>query len=196
MNNLVVFASGSGSNFISIYKNTLNKSIENSRIVLLVSNNPFCNSVNFAKGNNIESFVINKKRFPENDEYNRVLKNRLFEANPTLIILAGYIKLIPSAITSFYENKIINIHPGKLPHFGGKGFYGLNVHKAVIDRGNKKTAVTIHYVNKEYDKGQIIHEEIIDVLDNDSPESLSKRVLEYEHKVYSKVINGILKEMN
>ena len=194
MNNLVVFASGSGSNFINIYKNTLNNTIENSKIALLVSNNPQSNSVSFAKENNIDSFIINIKRFPNKDEYNKILKDKLFNVNPRLIILAGYMKLIPIEITSIYKNKIINIHPGKLPDFGGKGFYGLNVHKAVIDRGDKRTAVTIHYVNEEYDKGNVIHEEIIDVIDGESPKSLSRRVLEYEHKLYSQVINGILKE--
>ena len=194
MNNLVVFASGSGSNFIKIYKNTLNNTIENSKISLLISNNPQSNSVSFAKENNIDSFIINIKRFPNKDEYNKILKDKLFNVNPRLIILAGYMKLIPSEITSIYKNKIINIHPGKLPDFGGKGFYGLNVHKAVIDRGDKRTAVTIHYVNKEYDKGNVIHEEIIDIIDGESAESLSRRVLEYEHKLYSQVINGILKK--
>ena len=194
MNNLVLFASGSGSNFITIYNNTLNKKIKNSKIVLLVSNNPNSNSINFAKEAGIDTLIINKRRYPINDEYKIILKEKLLSVKPDLIILAGYMKLIPKPITSLFENKIINIHPGKLPEFGGKGFYGLNVHRAVLEKKEKYTAVTIHYVNENYDEGMIIHEEKIKVLDNDSPESLSTRVLTYEHKIYSDVINKLLNE--
>ena len=194
MNNLVLFASGSGSNFITIYNNTLNKKIKDSKIVLLVSNNPNSNSVSFAKGIGIDTFIINKRKYPLNNEYDRVLKEKLLNVEPDLIVLAGYMKLIPKSITSLFKNRIINIHPGKLPKFGGKGFYGLNVHRAVVENKEKYTAVTIHYVNEKYDKGMIIHEEKIKVLENDSPESLSKRVLTYEHKVYSDVINKLLNE--
>jgi folate-dependent phosphoribosylglycinamide formyltransferase PurN len=101
-------------------------------------------------------------------------------------------KLIPKKIINRFKNKIINIHPGKLPEFGGKGYYGMNVHRAVIDSGTKSTAVTVHYVNEEYDRGMIIHEEIIDVKEDDTPETLSERVLKYEHKIYSDVINKII----
>ena len=117
---------------------------------------------------------------------------KLNEVNPELIVLAGYMKLIPSDITSIYKKKIINIHPGKLPDFGGKGFYGMNVHRVVIDRGVENTALTIHYVNEEYDKGMIIHEEIIAIKKDDTAESLAKRVLSVEHEIYPKVINKLL----
>ena len=101
-------------------------------------------------------------------------------------------KLIPSKTTSIYKGKIINIHPGKLPDFGGKGFYGMNVHQAVINSGVKETAITIHYVNEEYDKGMIIHQEKIPINRNDSVESLANRVLLMEHKIYPQIINKLL----
>jgi len=188
----VIFASGGGSNFSSIFYNTLNNQIENSKIKLLVSNNPDCNAVRFAKNNNIKTFIVNNKRYPNNAERVTILKNKLIDQKPSLIALAGYMKLIPGEIVDIFENKIINIHPGKLPNFGGKGFYGINIHRAVVDSGIKSTAVTVHYVNKEYDKGMIIHEEVIDVMNSDTAESLSDRVLKCEHRVYSRVINKIL----
>ena len=193
-NNLVIFASGGGSNFKSIFINTLKNNIQNSQVTLLISNNPKSNAVKYADSQNIDTFIINKNRYPDRVNYMEALINKLNKYNPTLIILAGYMKLIPKEVVRAFKNKIINIHPGKLPEFGGKGFYGINVHRAVIDSGAKSTVVTIHYVNEEYDKGMIIHEEIIDIMDDDTPESLSERVLKYEHSVYSNVIDKIINE--
>jgi len=192
MKSIVIFASGGGSNFKTIYNNTLNGKIKNACITLLISNNPNSGSVLFAKAQGIKTFILNVNRYPNKDEYNNTLIDKLKQIKPDLIVLAGYMKLIPSKITSIYKKKIINIHPGKLPDFGGKGFYGMNVHKAVINSGIDETAVTIHHVNEEYDKGMIIHEEKISVKNNDSAESLSKRVLSIEHKIYSKIINEML----
>ena len=121
-----------------------------------------------------------------------MLSEKLLSINPNLIVLAGYMKLIPEKITSLFKNKIINIHPGKLPEFGGKGLYGLNVHRAVIESKQKETAVSIHYVNERYDEGEMIHEESIEVYCDDTPESLAERVLVYEHKIYSIIINNLL----
>ena len=192
MNNLVIFASGGGSNFKTIFFNTLDNTINNSKVNLVVSNNPNCDAVRFAKSKSVDTFIINNKIYPNTKDYDCALTEKLLEYEPNLIVLAGYMKLIPKMITDIFDKKIINIHPGKLPDLGGKGFYGMNVHKAVIDRGLQKTAVTIHYVNERYDEGMTIHEEIIDVMSDDTPESLSDRVLKYEHQIYSKVINKIL----
>ena len=192
MKNLVVFASGGGSNFRSIYNNIEKNNIEGVKISLLISNNPKSKVVSFAEENSIDTFIANHSRYPDRDEYVSKLINKIAEYRPELIVLAGYMKLIPEEIVEAFSDMIINIHPGKLPEFGGKGYYGMNVHRAVIDSKSKTTAVTIHYVNEEYDKGMIIHEELIDVLDNDTPETLGERVLKYEHKIYSKVINDII----
>ena len=193
-NKIVIFASGGGTNFISIYKNVLNSKIKNSKISLLVSNNPNSGAIEFARKNDIKTFIANGKTFPNDEEYKKTLIEKLTNVCPDLIVLAGYMKLLPEEITSLFENRIINIHPGKLPEFGGKGMYGLNVHKAVIKSREKYTAVSIHYVNERYDEGKIIHEEKIRVFRDDTPESLSDRVLNYEHKIYSVVINNLLNE--
>ena len=192
MNNLVVFASGSGSNFRNILKNTQNNKIKDCRVSLLVSNNPDSNAILYAKEQKIDTFIINQKRYPDEQEYIKALTNKISQHQPILVVLAGYMKLIPKKIINRFKNKIINIHPGKLPEFGGKGYYGMNVHRAVIDSGAKSTAVTVHHVNEEYDRGMIIHEEIIDVMKEDTPETLSERVLKYEHKIYSDVINKVI----
>ena len=192
MKSIVVFASGGGSNFKSIYNSTLNGKIKNTSISLLISNNPKSGAVLFAKEKDIDVFILNANRYPDNDEYESVLIEKLKKVEPILVILAGYMKLIPSKTTSIYKGKIINIHPGKLPDFGGKGFYGMNVHQAVINSGVKETAITIHYVNEEYDKGMIIHQEKIPINRDDSVESLAKRVLLMEHKIYPQIINKLL----
>lgn len=192
MNNIIVFASGGGSNFEEIYKNTKNNKIKNSQISMLISNNPNSKVVAFAEYNNIDTFIINKVRFPDYIEYINKLDDMLSSVKPDLVVLAGYMKLIPKKITRAYNGKIINIHPGILPDFGGKGFYGMNVHKAVIASGARNTAVTIHYVNENYDQGTIIYKKNIKIEDGDTPESLSRRVLCYEHKIYSEVINNLL----
>ena len=192
MSRIAIFASGGGSNFITIYNNTLNGEIENTEVVLLVSNNSHSNAVDFAKKNGIETFIINSIRYPSKKEYNNALKEKLLRMNLDLIVLAGYMKLIPASITSLFQDAIINIHPGKLPDFGGKGMYGLNVHQAVIRSKQAYTAVTVHYVNEKYDKGAIICEEKIKVLADDTPETLAARVLTYEHKMYSAAINDLL----
>ena len=192
MNNLVVFASGGGSNFRNIFKNTQNNKIEDCKVSLLVSNNSNSNAILYAKEQEIDTFIINQQRYTEEQEYVKALINKISQYHPRLVVLAGYMKLIPKKIINRFKNKIINIHPGKLPEFGGKGYYGMNVHRAVIDSGAKSTAVTVHHVNEEYDRGMIIYEEIIDVMEDDTPETLSERVLKYEHKIYSDVINKII----
>ena len=192
MKNLVVFASGGGSNFKSIYNNINKNDIEDARISLLISNNPESKAVKFAEENSIDTFVTNYSRYPNREEYVSKLINKVTEHKPKLIILAGYMKLIPKELVETFSKMIINIHPAKLPDFGGKGFYGMNVHQAVIDSKSKTTAVTVHYVNEEYDKGMVIHEELIDVHENDTPDSLAERVLKHEHNIYSKVINDII----
>ena len=111
------------------------------------------------------------------------------------IVLAGFLWLIPEYLIQEYPNKIINIHPALLPKYGGKGMYGMNVHKAVVENKEKETGITIHYVNKEYDKGDVIFQAKCDVLSNDTPDTIAKKVhqLEYEH--FPKVINQIITKL-
>ncbi len=182
--NLAIFASGTGSNFINIYNNIINGKI-NANLNILISNNPNCQAVNFAKNNGINYSIINKFRCKSiMDEILDVLNNN----NIHLVLLAGYMKKIPEVVVNKYSRKIINIHPALLPKFGGAGFYGMNIHEAVIKNREKETGITIHFVDNDYDTGEIIYQEKIKVKNEDSPDTLAKRVLELEHKIYPEIV--------
>ena len=186
---LVVFASGSGSNFKAIYNNIREQKIENAKIELLVSNNPNSGSVSFAKNNSINTFIVNQKTHPNRSTYIKSLNDRLLSCNPHLIILAGYMKLIPKEVVEEFNNKIINIHPGKLPEFGGKGFYGMNVHNAVFRNKETQTGATIHFVDYNYDTGPILMQKKINIKKDKSPAQIAKKVLKIEHEIYPKAVN-------
>ena len=184
---IVAFASGSGTNFININENTIN-----GKIVLLISNNPQCSAVGYAKKNGIDYRVINDFRYPKgkNKEYEIVLNNY----QPDLILLAGFMKKIPTSVIQLYANKIMNIHPSLLPKYGGRGYYGIKVHEAVMKSGDKLTGVTVHFINDEYDRGPIIKQEQVIVENNDNPLTLSKRVLKKEYSLYLKVVDLFCKD--
>ena len=179
---IAVFASGSGTNFINIYNNA-----KYADIVILISNNLKCGAIDFAIKNKIDFKIINDLRFPKKIDqmYEKVLK----AYDVDLILLAGFMKKIPSNIIKLYENKIMNIHPSLLPKYGGKDFYGIKVHEAVMANKEKITGATIHFVNEEYDKGLIILQEKINVTANDDAISISKKVLKLEYQLYLKAID-------
>ena len=178
---VAVFASGSGTNFMNIYNNS--NYID---IVVLISNNPKSGAVQFAIKKQIDFTIINNFRFPNNIdlEYEKVLKKYRVE----LILLAGFMKKIPLNVVEIYTNRIMNIHPSLLPEYGGKGFYGMKVHKAVILNKEKVTGATIHFVNKEYDKGMIILQKKINITSDDDAESIAKKVLKLEYEIYIRAI--------
>ena len=186
---IVVFASGSGTNFIN-----LNSNITNGKIILLISNNPKCGAIKYAKKNNICYKILNNFRFPDMNVLNQEYENILKELNPDLILLAGFMKKIPDNIINLFNNKIMNIHPSILPKYGGKGYFGIKVHEAVIKSGDKKTGVTVHFINNEYDKGPIILQEFVNVKKTDNPESLAKRVLKKEYSIFLKAVDLFCKD--
>ena len=167
--------------------NTLNNL--DAKVCLLVSNNPNCNAVNFAINHNIDFFVYNAKKFPL-DEKQIILIDKIKTYEIDLIILAGYMKKIPRNIVKMYENKIMNIHPSLLPKYGGQGYYGIKVHEAVIESKDKVTGVTIHFIDNEYDRGPIIMQVEVPVNDSDDANTLSKKVLEMEYKLYLQVVES------
>ena len=178
---IVIFASGSGTNFINIHEN-----INKGNVVLLISNNPKCGAVNYAIKNNIDYKIINDSRYPNNKDYE--YKMILNKYNPDLILLAGFMKKIPNNIIQLYKNKIMNIHPSLLPKYGGKGYYGIRVHESVIASKDKITGATIHFIDNEYDKGHIIIQDKVHVEKTDDANTLSKKVLEVEYKLYLKAV--------
>lgn len=170
MLNLVVFASGNGSTLQAII-DSINKKDLNANIVLVVSNNPNAYALERASKENIPTYVIKNKDFVEKDEeLFDILKSYSFD----LIVLAGYLKKIGPNLLQNY--KIINTHPSLLPKFGGKGMYGMHVHTAVIEAGEKVSGVTLHWVNEHYDEGNIIRQTKVEVSNDDTPETLSSKV--------------------
>ena len=193
MKNIAVFASGGGSNFKSIHHFVQSGEIPGC-IVLTVSNNPDSGAIIYAKKNQISTLVINKGLYPNPVGQRELLIQALVDNNVDLICLAGYMKLLPKSIVQQYKNRILNVHPALLPQFGGKGFYGIKVHQAVIASGAKESGVTVHFVDEEYDHGQIIAQEKIEVLNEDTPETLAERILKVEHELYPQVVKAFCED--
>jgi phosphoribosylglycinamide formyltransferase 1 len=188
--NIAIFASGGGSNAEVIIKTLPQLLLEKNttaNIALILTNNPNAGVLNIASQNNIPSTIINLKGKSDNEideEYLFVLK----AYNIDFIVLAGYLKKIPAAITKAFAKKIINIHPALLPAYGGTGMYGMHVHNAVVQACEKQSGITIHYVNEIYDNGAIIFQAVCNISKNDTDESLAKKVLALEHKYFATVI--------
>jgi phosphoribosylglycinamide formyltransferase 1 len=180
---IAIFASGKGSNFVAIFERIKNCEI-NGEIVCFITNNLNSLALQFAKKNNIPIIVINVK----NKLYTEKLVQFLEFYSVDLIVLAGYMKLIPQNIIENFENKIINIHPSLLPAFGGKGCFGMNVHNKVWKSGVKYSGATVHFVNDKYDDGKIITQKIVSILQTDTPEDIAKKVLKIEHQIFPEVI--------
>ena len=185
--NLCVLASGFGSNLKSII-NSQKKGKINSKVVLVISNNSTSNALNIARFNKIPAVHLSQKQFSDEAGYIKSFLEVLQNHKIDLIVLAGYMKMIPLDIIKAFKNKIINIHPALIPSFCGQGFYGMKVHESVIGYGVKVTGVTVHFVDEEYDHGAIIIQKTVKVLDDDTSETLQKRVLKVEHTIYSDAI--------
>ena len=151
-------------------------------------NNPKAGVLAYVNAEGIPIFIHNKTRFPSNAEYTDSLFNELKKANTDLLVLAGFMKKIPDEIVTYFKRRILNIHPSLLPKFSGKGFFGMNVHRAVIEMKEKESGASVHFVNKIYDDGPIVAQSIIKVKGDDSPEDLAARVLIEEHKLYFEVV--------
>jgi len=185
-----VFASGGGSNFQALLDRKAKGDLHVD-FVLMVGNNSKAAAFDRARSNNIPSLHIAPSHFDDEEKYAQAMMDALTEAKAELIVLAGYMKKLPSRIVKEYRNKIVNIHPGLLPAFGGKGMYGINVHKAVLEYGAKVSGVTVHFVDEEYDHGPVIMQKTVDVLDDDDAETLAARVLEAEHSTYWRALQAI-----
>ena len=186
MKRIVIFASGSGTNAENISRFFKQSEVES--VVHIVTNNKNAKVIDRAKILKIKSLIFSKKELLEEGELLKFLKK---EAD--IIVLAGFLWKIPQHIVSAFPNKIINIHPALLPKFGGKGMYGMNIHKSVIESKEKETGITIHYVNEKYDDGAIIFQVKTSVLPSETAEDVAKKIhqLEYEH--FPRVIEAIIK---
>lgn len=179
--NIAVFVSGRGSNLKAILESEELKNKVNVKAV--VSNLNDCGAFRIAERYSVPVFSLNQSGV----NYEFLLKY-FIENGIELIVLAGYLKLIPDKVLELYENKIINIHPALLPSFGGAGMYGMNVHKEVFKSSAKVSGATVHLVNKEYDKGLIVAQKCVEISDVKSPEEIAERVLKIEHFLLPYVI--------
>lgn len=185
-----VFASGSGSNFQALIDRK-KKGDLHAELSLLIVNNSSAGAVSRAQQAGIPSVHCAPTWFDEEARYVAALTGHLQAAGVELIVLAGYMKKLPIAIVRMFANRIINIHPGLLPAFGGKGMYGKRVHQAVLDYGSKISGVTVHFVDEEYDHGPIILQETVPVLDGDNVNALAERVLALEHASYWRAVEAL-----
>lgn len=186
------FASHNGSNMQAIIDACKCKKLEVIPAVV-ISNNSDSGALQRAKNEMMPYYHLCSKNYPDINELDNAMLEVLLKHKAELIVLAGYMKKIGPKVLKHYKNKILNIHPALLPKYGGPGMYGINVHKAIIEAKEKFTGVTVHLVDEIYDHGRIINQVKIPVLKNDTPDSLSKRVLEQEHIFYVETIDKIIK---
>ncbi|WRX27023.1 Formyl transferase [Theobroma cacao] len=190
---LAVFVSGGGSNFRSIHQACVEGSV-NGDVVVLVSNKQACGGAQYARDKNIPVILFPKTKDGPDALSPDDLVNVLRRFEVDFILLAGYLKLIPVELIRAYPRSIFNIHPSLLPAFGGKGYYGMKVHKAVIASGARYSGPTIHFVDEHYDTGRILAQRVVPVLANDTAEELAARVLLEEHKLYVEVTSALCED--
>ncbi len=189
---VAVMVSGGGTNLQAIIDAINNKTITNVQIVGVISNNANAYALTRAKDNGIQAMCVSPKDYDDRDKFNDALLEAVKGLNPDLIVLAGFLVKIPEKMVHEYSHRIINIHPSLIPSFCGVGYYGLHVHEAALKKGVKVTGATVHYVDEGMDTGEIIFQKAVDVLDNDTPETLQRRVMEQaEWKLLPAAINMI-----
>jgi phosphoribosylglycinamide formyltransferase-1 len=180
MKRIGILSSYNGSGFETIQKACEDKEVE-AQVVLVITNNTDAKVIKKAINKDIPSFVINSKRYP-NENLDEKITNMMSEFKVDYIFLSGYMKKIEKNLVTIFENKIINSHPALLPKFGGKGMYGSNVHKAVLESKEKKSGCTIHFVNENYDEGKFILQKSINLDESETVESLENRIKDLEAK--------------
>ncbi len=189
--NIAVFASHGGSDMQAIIDGCKSNKI-NANVVAVISNNETSMALERARIEQIPCYHLSAKKFGSEDALAKEILCVLSNHKVDMVFLAGYMRMLHHSILEKYHNRVFNIHPALLPKFGGKGMYGLNVHKAVIKANESETGVTIHRVNAEYDSGEIVAQAKVSVSKNDTPERLAERVLEKEHEFLVEVISDIV----
>jgi phosphoribosylglycinamide formyltransferase-1 len=186
MKKIVVFASGSGTNAENIIKYFKGSAI--GEVVGVYTNNANAGVIDRAKNNAVPVTIFTKSELYESE-----LLQNINAIQPDLIVLAGFLLKFPDAIIEAYPDKIINIHPALLPKYGGKGMYGMHVHRAIVENKEKETGITIHYVNENYDEGATIFQKQVTVLGTDTPEIVAEKIHELEQKYFPGVVEDLLK---
>ena len=189
---VLVCVSGGGTNLQAIIDSVNNGTIRNTEIVGVISNNRNAYALERASQNGIKAEVVSPKDYADREDFNKALLAAMDSYEPDLIVLAGFLVVIPKIVIEKYEGRIINIHPSLIPSFCGTGYYGLKVHVAALERGVKVTGATVHFVDAGTDTGPIILQKAVEVEAGDTPEVLQKRVMEQaEWKILPKAIDMI-----
>ncbi len=175
---VAIMVSGGGTNLQAIIDAVQAGLITNTQLVAVISNNKNAYALERAKKAGVEALVVSPKDYESRDLFNQALVEKVDSLNVDLIVLAGYLVVIPPVMIDKYENRIINIHPSLIPAFCGTGFYGLKVHEAALERGVKVVGATVHFVDKGTDTGPIILQKAVEIEENDTPEILQRRVME------------------
>lgn len=187
-----VCVSGGGTNLQAIIDAAEAGTITNAEIVRVISNNKGVFALERAKKHGIDALAVSPKDYETRELFNEALLAAIDEAEPDLVVLAGFLVVIPAKMIQKYRNRIINIHPSLIPSFCGTGYYGLKVHEAALERGVKVTGATVHFVDEGTDTGPIILQKAVEVLPEDTPKSLQQRVMEQaEWKILPQAINMI-----
>ncbi len=175
---VAVCVSGGGTNLQAIIDKVKDGTITNAEIALVVSNKPGAYALERAKNAGIPTAVIEPKAYPDREAFGQAMIEALNNAGIELVVLGGYLVILPENLVKAFEGRMINIHPSLIPSHCGDGYYGLKVHESVLKRGNKVTGATVHFVDEGTDSGPIILQKAVDVLEGDTPETLQKRVME------------------
>jgi phosphoribosylglycinamide formyltransferase-1 len=186
---IAIFASGSGSNAQKIMEHF--KRHADAEVALILTNNPEAYVLQRADNFEIPSHIFDRQEFYETDDVIRLLKNLQID----LIVLAGFLWLVPKSLLKAFPNKIINIHPSLLPKYGGKGMYGDKVHNAILAAKEEESGITIHFVNENFDEGEIIHQSRFRIEADDDLEMLKFKGQQLEHTHFPKVVENLLKKM-
>lgn len=189
MKNIAIFASGTGTNAQKIMEHFAQHS--QARVNLVLSNKPKALVLDKAEKFNVPTHIINQESFYQSDEVVKLLQQKQTD----LIVLAGFLWLVPQNLVAAFPNCIINIHPALLPKYGGKGMYGMRVHEAVVANQEKESGITIHYVNEQYDEGKIIFQKSCPVTPEDSPNEVAKKVQVLEHQHFPEVVEQLVKKL-
>ena len=178
MKNIVVLVSGGGTNLQALIDAQNDGKIQNGKISCVISSNPEAYALERARNNGIDTAVIRRRDYENQEEYDKALVELLKTKKADLIVLAGFMTILGEYVIQSFRNKIINIHPSLIPSFCGEGFYGLRVHKQALKKGVKVTGATVHFVNEICDGGAIILQKAVEVHSGDTPEILQKRVMQ------------------
>jgi len=189
MNNIAIFASGSGTNAENLIR--FFRTSQFGRVQVVLTNRSDAGVIDRAQALEVESLVFTREQFYSSNE----VLDLLIERDIDYIVLAGFLWLVPENLLIPFENKIVNIHPALLPKYGGKGMYGSRVHRAVIEAGESESGIAIHYVNPEYDEGDIIFQARCDIEPGESPDSLAEKIHELEYKFFPTVVENLLKKL-